>query len=48
MGLGEASAESEPGPVFESGGQMIDAILTNTMLPDVSREFLNRMIAGRR
>jgi len=25
---------------------MIDAILTNTMLPDVSREFLNRMIAG--
>ena len=26
MGLGEASAESEPGPVFESGGQMIDAI----------------------
>ena len=30
----------------ESGGRMIDAILTNTMLPDVSREFLNRMIAG--
>jgi type VI secretion system protein VasG len=24
----------------ESGGRMIDAILTNTMLPDVSREFL--------
>jgi type VI secretion system protein VasG len=30
----------------ESGGRMIDAILTNTMLPDVSREFLNRMIAS--
>ena len=30
----------------ESGGRMIDAILTNTMLPDVSREFLNRMIGG--
>jgi type VI secretion system protein VasG len=31
----------------ESGGRMIDAILTNTMLPDISREFLNRMIEGR-
>ena len=30
----------------ESGGRMIDAILTNTMLPDISREFLSRMIAG--
>ncbi len=30
----------------ESGGRMIDAILTNTMLPDVSREFLQRMLAG--
>jgi type VI secretion system protein VasG len=30
----------------ESGGRMIDAILTNTMLPDVSREFLKRMIEG--
>jgi len=30
----------------ESGGRMIDAILTNTMLPDVSREFLSRMIGG--
>jgi type VI secretion system protein VasG len=28
----------------ESGGRMIDAILTNTMLPDVSREFLTRMM----
>jgi type VI secretion system protein VasG len=30
----------------ESGGRMIDAILTNSMLPDVSREFLTRMIEG--
>ena len=30
----------------ESGGRMIDAILTNTMLPDLSREFLNRMLDG--
>ena len=31
----------------ESGGRMIDAILTNTMLPDLSREFLNAMMEGR-
>lgn len=30
----------------ESGGRMIDAILTNTMLPDISRAFLNHMIEG--
>ena len=30
----------------ESGGRMIDAILTNTMLPEISREFLNRMMLG--
>jgi type VI secretion system protein VasG len=30
----------------ESGGRMIDAILTNTMLPDVSRAFLTRMMEG--
>ena len=30
----------------ESGGRMIDAILTNTMLPDISREFLIRMMEG--
>jgi type VI secretion system protein VasG len=30
----------------ESGGRMIDAILTNTMLPDISREFLTRMMSG--
>ena len=31
----------------ESGGRMIDAILTNTMLPDISREFLTATIDGR-
>lgn len=30
----------------ESGGRMIDEILTNTMLPDISLEFLNRMMLG--
>jgi type VI secretion system protein VasG len=30
----------------ESGGRMIDAILTNTMLPAISREFLQRMMEG--
>jgi type VI secretion system protein VasG len=30
----------------ESGGRMIDGILTNTMLPDISREFLHRMIGA--
>ncbi len=31
---------------LESGGRMIDAILTNTMLPAISHEFLNRMMTG--
>jgi type VI secretion system protein VasG len=31
----------------ESGGRMIDAILTNTMLPDISRAFLHAMLEGR-
>jgi type VI secretion system protein VasG len=30
----------------ESGGRMIDAILTNTVLPAVSREFLTRTMGG--
>ncbi|MFM0501521.1 type VI secretion system ATPase TssH [Paraburkholderia caffeinilytica] len=30
----------------ESGGRMIDAILTNTMLPTISREFLTRTTLG--
>jgi type VI secretion system protein VasG len=34
-----ASRCTEP----ESGGRMIDAILTNTVLPEISREFLTRM-----
>ena len=31
----------------ESGGRMVDAILTQSLLPTMSREFLTRMIAGR-
>jgi len=31
---------------LESGGRMIDAILTNTVLPRISEEFLKRMMAG--
>jgi type VI secretion system protein VasG len=37
-----ASRCNEP----ESGGRMIDAILTNTMLPDISGGLLNRMLTG--
>jgi len=31
---------------LESGGRMIDAILTNTVLPEISQEFLTRMMEG--
>ncbi|TDE37504.1 type VI secretion system ATPase TssH [Antarcticimicrobium sediminis] len=31
---------------LDSGGRMIDAIVTNTMLPDISAEFLHRMMDG--
>ena len=31
---------------LESGGRMIDAILTNTVLPNISREFLSRLSDG--
>lgn len=31
---------------LESGGRMIDAILTNTMLPAISREMLKRLMSG--
>ncbi|NWC96763.1 MULTISPECIES: type VI secretion system ATPase TssH [unclassified Pseudomonas] len=31
---------------LESGGRMIDAILTNSMLPAISTEFLKRLLAG--
>jgi type VI secretion system protein VasG len=30
----------------ESGGRMIDAILTNTVLPVISQEFLKRTMEG--
>ncbi|QQS55614.1 MAG: type VI secretion system ATPase TssH [Candidatus Competibacteraceae bacterium] len=32
---------------LESGGRMVDAILTNTVLPAISQEFLNRMVEGK-
>lgn len=32
---------------LESGGRMVDAILTQTLLPAISREFLNRMLEGK-
>jgi type VI secretion system protein VasG len=32
---------------IESGGRMIDAILTNTVLPEISAEFLSRMMEGK-
>ena len=31
----------------ESGGRMIDTLLTNTLLPDMSREFLTRLLEAR-
>ncbi|OIQ33086.1 MAG: ClpV1 family T6SS ATPase [Alphaproteobacteria bacterium MedPE-SWcel] len=31
---------------LESGGRMIDAIVTNSMLPDISNEFLRRLMDG--
>ena len=30
----------------ESGGRVIDGILTNTVLPRISQEYLNRLTAG--
>jgi type VI secretion system protein VasG len=30
----------------ESGGRMVDAILTQTLLPEISRQFLSRMLEG--
>ena len=32
---------------LESGGRMIDSILTNTVLPTISEQFLTRMLEGR-
>ncbi|WP_449425070.1 hypothetical protein [Rhodanobacter lindaniclasticus] len=37
---------SSPAAPRPSRGRMIDAILTNSMLPDISRAFLSKMIAG--
>ncbi len=31
---------------LESGGRMIDSILTNTLLPELSNSFLNKMLEG--
>jgi type VI secretion system protein VasG len=31
---------------LESGGRMVDAILTQTLLPEISRQFLSRMLDG--
>lgn len=31
---------------LESGGRMIDSILTNTLLPNISKEFLTKMVQG--
>jgi type VI secretion system protein VasG len=31
---------------LESGGRMIDAILTNSVLPTISEKFLTRMLEG--
>jgi len=33
---------------IESGGRMIDSIVTNTMLPEISAEFLKRMMEGQK
>jgi len=32
----------------ESGARMVDAILTHTLLPEVSRIFLERMMEGQK
>jgi len=32
---------------LESGGRMIDAILTNSVLPTISRQFLERTAEGK-
>jgi type VI secretion system protein VasG len=31
----------------ESGGRMIDAVLTNSLLPHMSKEFLRRSLDGK-
>ena len=39
--------DREPLHRGQSGGRMIDAILTNTVLPYISKEFLTRLIEGK-
>jgi type VI secretion system protein VasG len=31
---------------LERGARMVDALITNTMLPEISREFLTRLASG--
>lgn len=31
---------------LERGARMVDALITNTMLPEIGREFLNRLVSG--
>ena len=31
---------------LERGARMVDALITNTLLPEIGREFLNRLAAG--
>src|SRR5262249_28142373 len=31
---------------LERGARMVDAMITNTMLPEIGREFLNRLVSG--
>ena len=31
---------------IERGARMVDALITNTMLPEIGREFLSRLASG--
>jgi type VI secretion system protein VasG len=31
---------------LERGARMVDALITNTLLPEIGREFLSRLVAG--
>jgi type VI secretion system protein VasG len=31
---------------LERGARMVDALITNTLLPEIGREFLNRLASG--
>jgi type VI secretion system protein VasG len=47
-GDGVVSLIAERCTEVESGARMVDAILTNTMLPDISRELLSRFLEGKK